>query len=164
MANRFTAPDKWNDPWFCGLSEKDKLFWIYVCDNCNHAGIWKVNWPLVKFHIKDYIFDEKIFNSRIKILDNENWFLTKFVLFQQKISSLKELNPKNNCHLSIINILKTKKILSPCQAPAKGLDRGYSKGKGKGKNKVEVEVKEERFNPEVRELIHKTTQSIKNVK
>jgi len=41
MPKRLTATEKWNDPWFCGLNIEDKLFWIYLCDNCDHAGIYK---------------------------------------------------------------------------------------------------------------------------
>lgn len=132
MPNRFTAPEKWIDPWFCGLNEQDKLFWIYLCDNCNHAGIWNVNWPLVKFHIKNYEFDKTRFNGRIEILDEECWFIKKFVLFQQKVDSLEDLNPFNKCHLSIINILTNKGLLSPKQAPKKGLRRGLGIGIGIG--------------------------------
>ena len=59
MAKRFTATDKWGDPWFCGLSVSDRMFWIYLLDACDHAGIWQVNWPLVSFyHGKDFKFNE----------------------------------------------------------------------------------------------------------
>lgn len=163
MAKRLSATEKWIDPWFCGLEPMDKLFWIYLCDNCDHAGIWQVNWPLVKFHIKDYVFNKEVFNGRIEILNNETWFLTKFVLFQQKINSLNDLNPKNNCHSSIINILKNKNLLSPCEAPAKGLVRGYGNGKGNSNGKVTVE-EETRFDPEVQKGIHEFTKKIKGVK
>ena len=133
MANRFTAPEKWVDPWFCGLDNQDKLFWIYICDNCDHAGIWQVNWPLVKFHIKDFEFDKNIFNGRIEIINESTWFLKKFVLFQQKVSSLENLNPLNKCHLSIINILKSKEIIKPLSSPLQGACKGsrYSIGNSK---------------------------------
>lgn len=134
MAKRLTATEKWIDPWFCSLGIQDKLFWIYICDNCDHAGIWNVNWPLVKFHIGEYDFKKEVFNGRIDYLDNETWFLRKFVFFQQKIASLSELNPANRCHSSIINILSKKGMISPLEAPCKGLARvlGNSNSKGKG--------------------------------
>lgn len=133
MAKRLTATEKWIDPWFCGLEPQDKLFWVYLCDNCDHAGIWKVNWPLVKFHLGEYQFDKTVFNGRIDFLDDETWFLRKFVFFQQKINSIEELNPANKCHLSIINILSSKGLTSPKEAPIKGLARGQGIGKGIGK-------------------------------
>jgi len=101
MAKRFTATEKWIDPWFTGLAPIDKLFWIFLLDNCDHAGIWQVNWPLVQFHIKDYVFNEQVFNGRIKQLNPEKWFIPKFIVFQYG-----ELNPENRAHLSVICILK----------------------------------------------------------
>ena len=135
MPKRLTDTEKWNDPWFCGLNPKDKLFWIYLCDNCDHAGIWKVNWPLAKFHLEEYIFKPDNFNGRIEFLSEETWFIKKFVFFQQKVNNLKDLNPLNKCHSSILNILTSKGLVSPFGAPSKGLTRGYSKGNSKGKGK-----------------------------
>ena len=124
MANRFTATEKWIDPWFCELNEKDKLFWIYIVDNCDHAGIWQVNWPLVRFHIKDYVFNEKVFNSRIIKLKNDKWFIPKFIEFQYKTG----LNPENRAHQSVINILKK-------EGAYKGLERGIKARKDTDKDK-----------------------------
>lgn len=135
MTNRFTATEKWNDPWFCELSPPYKLFWIYLCDTCNHAGIWNVNWPLVKFHCGQESFDLKIFADRIVVVCDEKWFIKKFVLFQQKILSLDELNPENNAHRAIISILQKEGILRGSPAPDKGLGRAPGNGKGKVKVK-----------------------------
>lgn len=142
MPNRLTATDKWRDPWFCSLTPQDKLFWLYVCDNCDHAGIWQVNWPLVKFHLGDYQFKQEIFNGRIEYISEEIWFLKKFVLFQQRISSINELNPKNKCHFSIINILSGRGILSPLEGASKPLARGHSIVKYSNSNsKVKAVIK-----------------------
>ena len=43
MAKRFTDTMKWNEDWYLDLALVDKLFWIYICDNCDHAGIFKPN-------------------------------------------------------------------------------------------------------------------------
>jgi len=119
MAKRFTDSEKWNDPWFCELNSNDKLFWIYIIDNCDHAGIWKVNWPLVKFHIKDFVFNKQVFNGRIKELSSDTWFISKFIDFQYG-----ELNEINRAHLSVINILKK-------EGAYKGLIRGLQGRKDK---------------------------------
>ena len=123
MAKRFTATEKWIDPWFCGLSKDNKLFWIYLLDSCDHAGIWQVNWPLVKFYMGDYIFDKDIFNGRIVELTSEKWFIPKFITFQYG-----ELNPENRAHLSVINILKK-------EGAYKGLIRGFQGATIKDKDK-----------------------------
>lgn len=135
MSNRFTATEKWDDPWFCGLSPAYKLFWIYLCEKCNHAGIWNVNWPLVKFHCWEKDFDITQFGERIVIINEEKWFIKKFVLFQQKIHDLNELNPLNKCHASIINILIQEGVISPLEGANKPLSRGLGIGKGIGKGK-----------------------------
>lgn len=135
MAKRLTDTEKWKDPWFCSLSYKDKLFWFYICDNCNHAGIWDINWPLVNFHIGDYVFNKDTFKGRVDILKNDKIFVKKFVIFQQKISSFNELNELNNCHSSIIRILKNEGLVRGSLGASQGMGRGYGNSKGNGKGK-----------------------------
>lgn len=49
MAKRFTDTDKWKKHWFRSLETKFKLVWIYLCDACDHAGIWDVDLDLLQF-------------------------------------------------------------------------------------------------------------------
>lgn len=156
MANRYTATEKWDDPWFCGLSPAYKLFWIYICEKCNHAGIWNVNWPLVKFHCWENNFDVTQFGDRVVVISEDKWFIKKFVFFQQKINDLNDLNPLNNCHASIINILLKEGILSPLQAPSKPLLRGLGNSNGNSNSKgksISVEKKDRKTNPDVNSCI-----------
>ena len=101
MSKRFTATDKWDDPWFFDLSNTNKLFWLYLLDNCNHAGIWQVNVKLVEFRIKDFVYEPEAFKDRIVVLSPEKWFIRKFVDFQYG-----ELNKDNRAHQSVISILQ----------------------------------------------------------
>ena len=112
MAKRFTATDKWDDPWFCGLTDTDKLFWFYLLDKCDHAGIWPVNWQLVAFHIHGEIKKEN-FKTRIVELSEEKWFIPKFIRFQYG-----DLNPENKAHASVLAILKKERVLAPGQVLA----------------------------------------------
>lgn len=121
MANRFTDDQKWNDPWFCALTPGYKLFWSYLCDNCNHAGIWKVNWALVKFHTWEEKIEPAVFGNRIVVLNEEKWFIKGFVMFQQKVKSLDELNPDNNSHRGILRILDGENLLKINHLNVKGL-------------------------------------------
>ena len=43
MAKRFTATEKWDDPFFCNLEAKYKLAWIYLLDKCDNAGIYFIH-------------------------------------------------------------------------------------------------------------------------
>ena len=134
MAKRFTETEKWKDPWFCGLTEKERMFWIYLLDNCNHAGIWQVNWALVDFYINGFKFDHTKFEGRISYISETKWFICKFIDFQYK----GELNPENRTHKSVLNILQkegaSKGLTSPYQG-AKDKDKDKDKDKNKGIDK-----------------------------
>jgi len=129
MPKRFTATEKWVDPWFCGLSRPQKLFWTYLLDNCNHAGIWQVNWPLVKFHLGDFEVDLEKFNGRIEVLSESKWFIPKFISFQYG-----ELNPDNRAHNSVILILEREGAYKELNTPLLGC-KDMVKDKVKDKNK-----------------------------
>ena len=107
MAKRFTDSEKWKDAWFMDLPSKYKLFWLYLLDECNHAGIWKVNFKISSFYIGEHLeYSEvkRLLNARITILSDEYWFINKFIKYQYKCD-IEGLNPKNKAHLSTIKIL-----------------------------------------------------------
>lgn len=122
MAKRFTATEKWDDPWFDSLSNTNKLFWIYLLDKCNHAGIWQVNWRLVKHHIGTDKIDLKDFKDRILVLSNEKWHIPKFIEFQYGV-----LNKDNRAHASVLILLEK-------EGASKGLARGLLAPKDKDKD------------------------------
>lgn len=124
MSKRFTATEKWVDPWFCSLTPINKLFWIYLLDNCDHAGIWQVNWPLVKFHIWEEVIDHTLFGNRIVVITSQKWFIPKFLEFQYG-----ELNPENKVHSSVLRLLEREGV------DFKGLDSPIDGAKDKEKAK-----------------------------
>ena len=99
MAKRYTDSRKWDDSWFTDLSIKYKMFWVYMLDKCNHAGIYKVNLKLAEFLI-DEEFDEqdllKVFRGRVEKTPKGDWFIPKFVEFQYG-----DLENGNRCHKSV---------------------------------------------------------------
>lgn len=115
MAKRFTATEKWDDPFFAELSMENKLIWLFLLDKCNHAGIWDVNKRLLEFSIGAKIdLDEtlKTFGDRIEVLESGKWFISKFVEFQYA-----SLNEKSRTHQSVLAILKKERV-----------SKGYPKG------------------------------------
>lgn len=130
MPKRFTATEKWDDPWFCALSERDRLFWVFLCDKCDHAGIWQVNRLLVQLYFPNYDLKPERFADRIQVLTPEKWLLTKFVFFQYK-----QLNPENRAHASVIDKLEK-------EGAYKGLNRGLQARKVKDMVKDMVKEKE----------------------
>lgn len=128
MAKRFTDSNKWKDSWFQDLPTKYKLFWIYLLDECDAAGIWKPNIRLACFQIGEP-FEEsevkRVFSDRIEITEDGYWFVKKFIQFQYG-----ELSRTSKPHLSVIKILEKHKII------------GYAKGIDTLKEKEQVKEEE----------------------
>lgn len=115
MAKRFTDTGKWSKASFSELSSKMKLVWIYLCDNCDHAGVWDINEKLLSFHLGESVTVADIqegLGDKIKVLvESGKLFLPTFVEFQYG-----DLNPDNRVHKSVLSRLE--KV-----APYKGLIR-----------------------------------------
>ena len=60
MTKRFTATEKWDDPWFRKLNLLAKAFWYYVCDKCDNAGVWKIDFEHASFYMGETITNEVI--------------------------------------------------------------------------------------------------------
>lgn len=139
MAKRFTDNQKWRKPFFKGLSTVNKLFFLYLMDDCDHAGVWVVEMDVAELRIgetlcKDDILDK--FNGHIHVFDNEQlWFVPAFVEFQYGT-----LNPSVNAHKSVIGILKknnlTKKYEQFIKCSLTLKDKDKDKAKDKDKDKV----------------------------
>ena len=134
MAKRFTDTGKWGKQSFSELSLKMKLVWLYLCDNCDHAGIWDVHLGLLEFQLGEKVsledFDE-LGDKVVFFHNNKKIFIPSFIEFQQKCL-VNELNPENNSHKGILNCLKKHQELSPYLAPEQPLNRGPGIGIGIG--------------------------------
>ncbi len=114
MAKRFTDTTKWNEDWFLDLPIEHKLFWIYICDNCDYAGIYKPNKKLFEFcvgcDIKEIDFLQRINigKKRIEVLKNGRWYLKGFIEFQYG----KNLNSNSKVHKNVIRLLDENNINS----------------------------------------------------
>lgn len=114
MPKRLTATEKWTDPWFCSLTDNEKLFWLYLLDNCNHAGIWEPNWFMFGVYVRNFTFKAEHFQGRIVDL-GVKWFIPKFIDFQY--GGIAKLNPENKAHASVLALLEK-------EGASKGLARG----------------------------------------
>lgn len=112
MAKRFTDTAKWNEDWFLDLSNSHKLFWIYVCDNCDHAGVFKPNKRMFELLVGEKIDIVEFFNivnqNKVRVLElnNGRWYLTGFISFQYG----GKLNDNNRVHKSILALLNKNEI------------------------------------------------------
>lgn len=128
MSKRFTDTEKWDRPWFLGLPPEYKVFWTYLCDKCDRAGVWYVNFSLASFMIGTTIDPERakqLFSKQIQVLDETRWFIPSFIPFQYG-----ELNPSNRAHTSIIA-----QHQSLFQGPYKGLTSPLQGAKDKEQDK-----------------------------
>lgn len=143
---RFTEAFKWNDPWFRKLAPTQKLFWSYICDNCDNAGVWKIDFEMASFQIGGIVGIDIIpainnKKERVKIFDNEELLLVKdYINFQiGNICTKCPTNLQINCVRLVKNYIENKGLsesdfnLRGSLDQAKTKRRGISKGKGKGK-------------------------------
>ena len=127
---RFTETGKWSDPWYRKLKPNIKLFWQFMLDSCDHAGIWSPDIEMAEFQIgvklpapADLL---KMLDGRVATLDNGKWFVRRFIEFQQRTDSL---NPDNKAHLNIIRSLRANGIEGAWKDLARTLE-GASEGLG----------------------------------
>lgn len=142
-AKRLTDTEKWRDPWFHSLPPTLKLLWLYILDNCDHAGIWKLSKDHAQFDLGDIPeWGEsqecvpKEFGQRV-ISRGGYWFILKFMTFQYG----QNLN-RGDAVLSALEIIDSKGFsedlvrvighsidpLVRAKAKAKAKDRGVGEG------------------------------------
>ena len=145
MAKRFTDTEKWKKPFIRGLQGAYKLLWLYICDDCDHAGIWQVDIEVAQIRIGEKIDSKeavKSFDEKIIIFDKGNkWFIPSFLEFQYPSG----LNPDNRAHNSVIILLEKYSLIiskdKPLISPLKGamdmdMDKDMDKDMVKGEKKV----------------------------
>lgn len=102
MAKRFTDKDKWQDPWYRGLGFKHRELWEFMLDQCDAAGIWKIDLELASFATGHRYAgtDLETFAERVVMLPRQRLFIPGYVRFQYK-----QLNPKCRPHDAVIKLL-----------------------------------------------------------
>lgn len=156
MAKRFTDTDKWKREWFTELDLKAKMVWIYILDQCDHRGVWFVNFKLmssqVGFKVTKEVF-ESWFGTKIKKVDSDKYFLPSFVRFQYP----KGLNPNNHAHAGILEFLEhigmKDVFLRSSRGPSEDLhgglqDKDKVKDKVQEKDKVKEKEKKKEYSAE----------------
>lgn len=153
MAKRFTDTEKWKKGFVRGLPGAYKLLWFYLCDECNHAGIWDVDFQIaqIKIGLDMPISEEKaiqLFQTKIIVFDSgAKWFIPSFIDFQYK-----NLRGTDKATKSVVDLLKKYNLISdeleivipdqgatkPLTSPCLGvLDKDKDKDMVKDKEKKE---------------------------
>jgi hypothetical protein len=139
MAKRFTDTNKYKKPFIRGLQGAYKLLWDYLYHDCDHAGIWIVDFEIAQLYIgKDMPVNKadalRYFNSDekriIEIDDGKKWFIIPFIEFQYGV-----LDGRNRVHNSVLLELNkyniNKGLISSLQG-AKDKDKDKDKDKEGG--------------------------------
>lgn len=140
MAKRFTDSDKWKNPWFRELDETYRWLWLYILDNCDAAGIWRIDFRLASYCIGKKINTREVedyFENKIVLIDHDKWFIPSFIEFQY--GTLKE---ESRPHLSVIKILQKNGINSKTLTLLKEYPKGIQTLKDKEQDKDKDQDKE----------------------
>jgi hypothetical protein len=110
------------------------MFWQYINDNCDHAGIWEVDFDLASYQLGVELDEDevkRIFSDKIAVLHSgEQWYLKDFCGFQYG-----KLMPQVPCHESAQKILRKHCLLAEDGQP---LAKPYVRAKDKDKAKDTV--------------------------
>lgn len=84
MAKRFTDSEKWKKTWFRSLSAKEKLIWIYLLDDCDHAGIWFGDFDLMSFQLGFKVIEKDLspFLEKQMSKYGNKYLINDFFVFQ----------------------------------------------------------------------------------
>lgn len=132
---RFTETNKWNDPWYMGLSPTAKHLWQYLLDHCDNAGVVEPNAKLASFQIGEPVKHEHFteLGDRIQSLPNGKLLIPKFIGFQ-----FGTLSRESRVHGSVLKLLENHGITYPINS----LSIPYVKGTGTLKDKEKDKDKE----------------------
>ena len=111
MAKRLTDSEKWKDPFFEELTKDLKFAWLYLLDDCDHAGIWKKSIKRLNFSLDTDLTEDEVLNAfkdRIVVLNSDKWFIHKFVTFQYGNDFI---NSKQKAVVSAIKILNENNLI-----------------------------------------------------
>jgi len=138
MAKRFTDSEKYKDPWFRKLKPEIKMLFLFICDDCNHAGIWKENFDsfFMYYNFRLNHDDMKPLSEKVIRIDSDTYLIKSFIKFQYG-----NLNPQNKAHLGVIRALNYAGVdYMEYVAPLKQLQSCTGIGTGTG-TEAGIEVK-----------------------
>jgi hypothetical protein len=165
MAIRFTQTEKWKDIWFRKLPIEAKLLFMYLCENCDIAGFWEIDFETASFQTGLPLKQEGLLEnckspfrplpevfegvSRAYIKSGNFIWVKNFLYYQKNLP----LNPNSTFHKGILKvihshnsfgdkvlkeidlIIKNKGLLEVSKTPERGLKDLTGNSKGNSKGK-----------------------------
>lgn len=149
MAKRFIDTSIFRKDFIRGLDAPCKLLFLYLINECDHAGLWDVELEVAEVRLGLKFKGDPInqFAGKVIPVDGgKKWFIPSFVNFQYG-----DLNPENRAHGSVISLLKKFDLLDsehqikPLISPLQG---AMDMDMVKDTDMVKVKAPEtEKFNP-----------------
>ena len=150
---RYTDSEKWLDPWFRKLTPTGKVFWLFLLDKCDIAGVWERDDDFFQFVSGSSVLVDahlEELGDRVTILDDSRILVPKFVKFQQG-GELTESKPFHRGIFKILDkhdleqnedgmimALNGKPMASECHSYGIGMSTSKRKRKRNNKEKVEI--------------------------
>jgi hypothetical protein len=120
IGKRWAKPSIWDKPDFSKWSLKKRLFWFYLNNRCDLAGVHQLHFPVdtafLGFKV-DQPFIESFLEAvntdaeRVKPIGSQRLWLTNFVRYQQTGKNKDCLSAKSPPHKSVVAQLKEHGIL-----------------------------------------------------
>ncbi len=146
MAKRFTDTKIWDKAWFRKLPPRLKEAWRYLCDKCDHAGIWDIDMEALVFNVGETVEEaEMVDYFGLQHVGDDKYLIPGFIEFQYNCD-IPGLNPANKVHSSVIERLKSVGVIKPLkgveQAPHSLSSSPLQGAKDKEEEKELVKAKE----------------------
>lgn len=116
-----TDSNKWKDPWFENLKPEHKLVWLFLLDDCDHAGIWQKSLRRLNYNCSTNLTEQEfnqLTEGRICDLGNDKIYIHKFCEFQYGTEFYKSNNPAVK---KVIEILKKEGVIKQDNTPIEGV-------------------------------------------
>ena len=145
MAKRFIDTGLFKDSWFSELSANNKLFYVYLITNCDHAGIIDLNPRLAEFETgikglaKGLDTVKQELGDRLYPLRDNYYFLVKFVKYQYPRGLAESSKPQNAVIKRLHEFgLDPNSMVRVTKEYANSLERVQDKDKDKDKDKDSI--------------------------
>lgn len=124
MAKRLIDTAIFRKDFIRGLDAPCKLLFMYLITECDHAGLWDVEFEVMEIRLGLKFKESPLsqFGNKVVVVDGgKKWFIPSFVEFQYG-----ELKENNRVHASVISILSKHDLLDeknqikPLTSPLQG--------------------------------------------
>ena len=108
MPKRLTDTAQWRDPWFRKLTPGYKALWLYICAECDLAGVWKADFEMASFIISEPLNENEALEcinfekERILQLKQGYWLIKDFVSFQYGV-----LGDRSPIHIKVLSLIES---------------------------------------------------------